>query len=448
MSSYRPISAEDGGKGRAQECAREVTVSDTCPLDVLEDTAPEEIPATFRPDIEAPFRGIGRDAACFKASEAPAGSLRCRCRADWAWCGLFLCGLVVLLAGGLADSASKMLEQVEVRAELRAGLGGADSTTVSTASPTSRSSTRRTSTAAPAVATPAYFVTLSTESTPLVTKAGAPFEVFNLGMGRSWDGFKTKFEFLLPFLENRRESDLIAFMDGADVFWGGCDMEQFFRSYHEIVNRSKAPIVISAEIACFEQKCWKVPQVPSWADEMSHQNLGGGFWEDYVAPDGCRSTCCPCRKPPAVEFLNSGFMIGPMGDIRDMVKWSLEHYDEVSTLGDQSVLAHYWFHEGHSKITLDYAGELCLTMSDLKPFALFNLTQHGHIWNKAFGRKQCFIHGNGRSRGPMWDLLGSFAHSPYGKHYLKVFEKKEVNVTETEEEMKTLKKWSESQMKK
>ena len=57
-------------------------------------------------------------------------------------------------------------------------------------------------------------------------------------------------------------------------------------------------------------------------------------------------------------------MNGSSEDIRDMVKWSLEHYDEVSTLGDQSVLAHYWFHEGHSKITLDYAGELCLTMSD------------------------------------------------------------------------------------
>ena len=47
-----------------------------------------------------------------------------------------------------------------------------------------------------------------------------------------------------------------------------------------------------------------------------------------------------------------------------MVKWSLEHYDEVSTLGDQSVIAYYWFHAGKSKITLDYAGELCLTMSD------------------------------------------------------------------------------------
>lgn len=444
MTSYKPLVTEDAGKERARECAREVTVSDSFPLDVLEDVAPEEIPSAFRPDIEAQFNGTGREAACLKDAEATGSIRRCRCRMEWAWCAFFLCGLVILLAGALADSASKMLGEVEVRAELRAEIEGADSTTMTTSRASSTSSTRRaSSTTAPAVVTPAYFVTLDTEGTPLVTKAGAPFEVFNLGMGRTWDGFKTKFEFLLPFLENRAESDLIVFMDGADVFWGGCDMEQFFRSYHEIVNRSKAPIVISAEIACGEQKCWKVPKVPSWADDMSHQNLGGGFWAGYVAPDGCRNTCCPCRKPPAVMFLNSGFMIGPMGDIRDMVKWSLEHYDEVSTLGDQSVIAHYWFHEGRSKITLDYAGELCLTMSDLQPSALFNLTHHGHIWNKAFGRKQCFIHGNGRSRGPMWDLLGSFARSPYGKRYLKIFAKKEDNVTQTEKEMKTLKKSSE-----
>eukprot|EP00435_Cladocopium_sp_Y103_P048074 s686_g14.t1 len=437
MKSYSAIATEEGGT----ECAREVSI----PLDVLEDIAPEEIPPAFRPDIEAP--GCGRDAVFLNQSEV--GLLRrCRCRLDWAWCAFFLCGLVILLAGGLADSSSKMLEGVEVRAELRTEFEGADATTTTTSS--ARVTSRTSSTAAPAVAAPTYFVTINTKSTPLVTKVGAPFEVFNLGMGKTWDGFKTKFELLLPFLENRAESDLIAFMDGADVFWGGCDMEQFLRSYHEIVNRSKAPIVISAEIACGEQQCWKVPKVPSWADNMSHQNLGGGFWADYVAPDGCRSTCCPCRKPPAVTFLNSGFMIGPMGEIRDLVRWSLENYDEVSTLGDQSVIAYYWFHKGRSKITLDYAGELCLTLSDLQPSALLNLTHRGHIWNKAFGRKQCFIHGNGRSRGPMWDLLGSFARLPNGKRYLKVFEKKkkEEKVPETEKEMKTLKNWSESHMKK
>ena len=43
---------------------------------------------------------------------------------------------------------------------------------------------------------------------------------------------------------------------------------------------------------------------------------------------------------------------------------------------------------------------------------------------EAFGRQQCFIHGNGRSRGPMWDLLGSFARRPEGHRYLEVFAEK------------------------
>ena len=64
------------------------------------------------------FPGNGRDAACFKDSEVTGLLRRCHCRMDWAWCAFFLCGLVILLAGGLADSASKMLEGVEVRAEL------------------------------------------------------------------------------------------------------------------------------------------------------------------------------------------------------------------------------------------------------------------------------------------------------------------------------------------
>lgn len=37
--------------------SKEVTVSDSFPLDVLEDVAPEEIPSAFRPDIEAQFNG-------------------------------------------------------------------------------------------------------------------------------------------------------------------------------------------------------------------------------------------------------------------------------------------------------------------------------------------------------------------------------------------------------
>ena len=53
---------------------------------------------------------------------------------------------------------------------------------------------------------------------------------------------------------------------------------------------------------------------------------------------------------------------------------------------------------------------------------------------QAFGRKQCFIHGNGRSRGPMWDLLGSFARSPYGKALSQSLREEERGQRSTDEE--------------
>lgn len=49
-------------------------------------------------------------------------------------------------------------------------------------------------------------------------------------------------------------------VDGEDIFWGGCSMEHFIEAYLEIVNRSGAPIVFSAEVACGEQDCWHVPK--------------------------------------------------------------------------------------------------------------------------------------------------------------------------------------------
>lgn len=93
-------------------------------------------------------------------------------------------------------------------------------------------------------------------------------------------GYRTKFELLLPFLDGVNDSepwissqvsackpcepcvceDLVAMVDGEDIFWGGCSMEHFIEAYLEIVNRSGAPIVFSAEVACGEQDCWHVPK--------------------------------------------------------------------------------------------------------------------------------------------------------------------------------------------
>lgn len=58
---------------------------------------------------------------------------------------------------------------------------------------------------------------------------GGPFKIDNIGADEPWHGYKTKFELLLPYLESKHDEDIVAFMDGTDIFWGGCEMSDFKR---------------------------------------------------------------------------------------------------------------------------------------------------------------------------------------------------------------------------
>lgn len=62
----------------------------------------------------------------------------------------------------------------------------------------------------------------------------------------SFRGFKTKFELLLPFLKSRNQSELVAFMDGTDIFWGGCEMSEFLHYYEKIVEYSGTSVDLKA----------------------------------------------------------------------------------------------------------------------------------------------------------------------------------------------------------
>jgi hypothetical protein len=247
--------------------------------------------------------------------------------------------------------------------------------------------------------------------------AGFAAPVINIGLGKTWTSFKTKVELIHDYLVGLRRirterglssSDhYVAFFDGKDVFWGGCSSGDFLGAYRRIVAASGARIVFGAEIVCGEQDCNKVPPVPRWAEDMAGgKDLDGGFWETYN--EGCHGTwdddcasrrdcgfSAPCAQPPAVKFLNSGFFMGPVDDLATMMEWVLANYDNTTVYGDQSVFSKWW--ELHpDRVTLDYLGELSLQLSDLGWNLLSPRTRTGTIWNNAFDRVQCLIHGNGR----------------------------------------------------
>jgi len=230
------------------------------------------------------------------------------------------------------------------------------------------------------------FVTAETRGSPIIEKVGNFDEAFNTrvvnaGEGKKWDGYKSKVKMLQKYLHKRLKDgdgdELVAFVDGSDVIWGGCDPGYFQHAYEEIVAKSGAPVVFSAELVCGEQDCNKVPPVPDWAVETAGgKDLNGGFWERFV--DGCKATwtdqcsdkrdcggLAACSEPPAVKFLNSGFTMGPVKEVSAMMDWSLDNYDEYSVWGDQSVFAVYWL-ANQDKVTLDYTGALAASISDLR----------------------------------------------------------------------------------
>jgi hypothetical protein len=291
------------------------------------------------------------------------------------------------------------------------------------------------------------FFTAETRGRPLLDTIGSFHtefhqQVINVGYGKKWVNYKTKVLLLQRYLreiidENARAilegSDpvplgnrLVAFIDGSDVFHGGCSQKEFMKAYYDIVRASGAKIVFSAEIVCGEQDCNKVPDVPIWASRLGGgKDLEGGFWKQYA--EGCHGTwtdecaarrdcggSAPCADPPAVKFLNSGFFIGPVAEISAMMDWTLLHYDETSVWGDQSAFAVYWL-DNPDKVTLDYNGALTLQLSDLDWSLLEVDKSRGIIWNQGFQRVQCLIHGNGRGIYYMKHLLEDLTNSTLKK---------------------------------
>mmetsp|Transcript_19351 Transcript_19351/g.41158 ORF Transcript_19351/g.41158 Transcript_19351/m.41158 type:complete len:425 (+) Transcript_19351:85-1359(+) len=260
------------------------------------------------------------------------------------------------------------------------------------------------------------FVSVDTRSAPLLarfnnftdgTSVGTRTPLTNLGEGRQWQGFKTKLRLLAHFLHGRlaagQGAELVAYVDGEDVLWGGCDLTTFQDSYWRIRAHSGASIVFNAALTCSEQDCNEVPAVSKWACESAgDKDLNGGFWETYAG--GCRGTwndqciarriCSACSLPPTLKFLNAGFFVGPVSALVKMVDWALSNYDRVSAWGDQSALAMYWL-DHQNEVTLDYLGELAISLSDMGEDLLKADSAKQVVWNEAFERKQCLIHGNG-----------------------------------------------------
>jgi len=217
----------------------------------------------------------------------------------------------------------------------------------------------------------------------------------NVGFNQTWQGFMTKLELMSQWLDEQKDDEaLVIFVDGEDTLFGGCSQEQFMRDYQDIVNRSGgAEVVTGAERGCYEIPrpwyCEGVPKVPEWAVRDWTRAAGGReIGGSHLDRDG------------QMRFVNSGFIMGPVGKLRQVFQTSLEDMQnwrhEGRLRGDQYYVARYILGHGESAVP-DYGSSLVTCGYSLDPLKLFKLLPGGGLYNEVTEKQQCFFHANGPS---------------------------------------------------
>jgi len=258
---------------------------------------------------------------------------------------------------------------------------------------------------------------LAEEVNDFAGRTGA--SVVTFGANRAWKSYRNKVQLQLEYLTGLRDrlgteasaKELVVFLDSSDVMWGGCGMEEFVEKYRDIAEKQKASIVFNADnIAEFPKA---VPE-PLYTDFYAQYAVGcnareNGTWHDYC------STCEMLKAPklryvqPYNQYLNSGFFMGPVDQVTDMVQWVWDNFDryvenEYVGAADQEVFVDYWL-QHQDIVTLDYKGELCLALFNVHPSVLQVDAQAGLVQNVPLGRTQCFIHGPSRGRYSLMVVL-------------------------------------------
>jgi hypothetical protein len=247
----------------------------------------------------------------------------------------------------------------------------------------------------------------------------------NVGAGKAWNkwwGLQLKTKYLIDYLtgtENERnENRMVVLIDGGDVIYGGCSEKDLMEGYNLALRASTtaegtAPkIVLGAELGSFPKT---IIHKYSGFKSRQHRALSMANISDeaYARFADCRESFYgPCSEPVSMQFMNSGFYMGPAKDVLSMlhaIRWFKN---------DQEGAAHFMFHHP-DECTLDYSGDLVLNLHNFKeskdPHDILNdpdLVVHVEeeasgrltVKNRVTGRTSCFLHGNGNGKDTVFNI--------------------------------------------
>jgi len=249
---------------------------------------------------------------------------------------------------------------------------------------------------------------------------GSNLEATNVAAGQAWHGLNSKTAFLLDYVTEEAAKfpgRLAVLIDGGDVLYGGCKPKFLIETYKSIVAASRTEsgripsVVLGAELGA----------APSWIQEdykpleararhvIDASGLGSNSYTQF---SDCRDMKFgPCSEPVLMQYLNSGFYMGPMHDLQLMLEEVQNFTQQSKTDNDQENAARYYF-EHSDRCTLDYSGRLVLNLHNFRemrswgrhePQGLLAVEQGSgrdgdKVRNTVTGDIQCFVHGNGNGK--------------------------------------------------
>jgi hypothetical protein len=244
--------------------------------------------------------------------------------------------------------------------------------------------------------------------------------VQNVGYGLPWQGYRSKLSLFLRHLESRAaqlsggtdgaKDHLVALID-SDVIYGGCTADDFLSRYRKIVRASGAPVVAGAEFNCYAPPGGKCSNYPAEhrrevldAFQLSDEKMQS-LANESAKPWPCSKKFCnidgvECRQRETVplsgpKFLNSGFIIGPLDKITEVVRSAMQLMDQGYLL-EQSALSKV-MHDNPNLITLDYGAGLVSNLygvaleKNRKPMFTWD-SGSGTWYNHGIDKTACFLH--------------------------------------------------------
>jgi hypothetical protein len=220
-----------------------------------------------------------------------------------------------------------------------------------------------------------------------------------------WGWQKHRYQVLKEWMDAQSSTQLMALHASGEVLFAGCNETTMFSKYTQIISASGGTqtIVLGAEVSPFHSDLgysYSITAGIETARTTFLQNMVQtyGYTRCVDAWATTRAACTHghCNNPPLYQFANPGFIMGPVGDVADMLA-EMTNWDDT----ENRVVGQY-FLKNPDKVALDYAGVLAFSLHNMKldndiPVEVQLVNNKKIIHNKVTGEPVCFLHGAGNS---------------------------------------------------